>query len=429
MKATCLFTGHSFEISSAEEEFCRKNDIPFPVLSRRERFKEMLVFRNRPHLHTTTCGYSNKPIFSCIPPEKGFQVYDVEIWQSDKWDALQYGVDYDFSRPFFEQYYELLKRVPIPNLSVISGLSENSDYTNGITGAKNCYLVFGAAANEDCMFSKYINHCKDTLDCIMAYHCQLCYQCNDVTRCYNVKYATHCSDCSDSSFLFNCQSCRNCFGCVNLNSKEYHFYNEPLSKAAYEKKLKEINLGSYTSVQEESLKFSKFHSSFPIKFIHGKHNQNCTGNYVYNSKNCTDSYLVFESEDLENCLWIENGKSSLFHCMYGHGSELIYNSISCGDQSYNLKFCNDCWQSAHDMEYCMFCSYGAAHCFGCVGLKRKSYCIFNKQYSASEYHELVRRIKAHMRSTREFGRFFPGYISPFYYNQSDANDFFSDCKK
>jgi hypothetical protein len=51
-------------------------------------------------------------------PDKLYKVYSQDEWWSDKWNALDYGMDFDFSKKFFEQFSELMKKVP--NLSLIS---------------------------------------------------------------------------------------------------------------------------------------------------------------------------------------------------------------------------------------------------------------------------------------------------------------------
>ena len=63
-------------------------------------------------------------------------------------------------------------------------------------------------------------------------------------------------------------------------------------------------------------------------------------------------------------------------------------------------------------------------CFGCIGLKKRKYCIFNKQYSKEEYFELKDRIIEYMRGTKEYGEFFPIEMSPFPYNITMAQRFF-----
>ena len=73
-------------------------------------------------------------------PETKLTVYDHDVWWSDKWDPLEYGQDYDFSRPFFEQYKEFLVKVPHLALVNDNGTgSINSEYTQDFAFAKNCY--------------------------------------------------------------------------------------------------------------------------------------------------------------------------------------------------------------------------------------------------------------------------------------------------
>jgi len=75
------------------------------------------------------------------------------------------------------------------------------------------------------------------------------------------------------------------------------------------------------------------------------------------------------------------------------------------------------------MRYCDSCS-SCDTCFGCIGLQHKSYCILNKQYSKEEYDALMPKIIEHMKSTGEWGQFFPQSLSPYAYNESSALNFF-----
>jgi hypothetical protein len=63
-------------------------------------------------------------------------------------------------------------------------------------------------------------------------------------------------------------------------------------------------------------------------------------------------------------------------------------------------------------------------CFGCVGLKNKQYCIFNKQYTKEAYIETVQRLIEHMQTLGEWGRFSPQEHAPFSYNESVAQTYF-----
>jgi len=76
------------------------------------------------------------------------------------------------------------------------------------------------------------------------------------------------------------------------------------------------------------------------------------------------------------------------------------------------------------LDYCFYTHY-SKNCFGCIGLRHKQYCIFNKQYSKEEYEQLVPKIIEHMKSTGEFGEFFPAQYSDFAYNETIAQEYFT----
>jgi hypothetical protein len=82
------------------------------------------------------------------------------------------------------------------------------------------------------------------------------------------------------------------------------------------------------------------------------------------------------------------------------------------------------------MEYSTKC-YTASDLFGCVGMRKKQYCILNKQYTKEEYEELVPRIRKHMDEmpyvdkkgrVYRYGEFFPSELSPWAYNETTAQE-------
>ena len=66
---------------------------------------------------------------SVYSPDKPIKAYKTREWYGDKWDPMDYGREFDFSRPFFPQFRELMQAVP-QNALAILGDNENSDYTN-----------------------------------------------------------------------------------------------------------------------------------------------------------------------------------------------------------------------------------------------------------------------------------------------------------
>lgn len=62
--------------------------------------------------------------------------------------------------------------------------------------------------------------------------------------------------------------------------------------------------------------------------------------------------------------------------------------------------------------------YHCENCFGCVGLQRKKFCIFNQQYTEEEYWQKLDELKCAMLEREEYGEFFPLTYSPSYFPES-----------
>src|SRR3989344_3419888 len=125
-----------------------------------------------------------KEVISIFSQDKQISVYSQEYWQTDKWDPMQYGQDYDFSRPFFEQFGELIRRVPW--LSLFNWNNVNSEYCNMTTDNKNCYLVFGGDFNEDSAYSTFNFHSKNVMDVYWMNKGELSYEVVDTSGVYKV---------------------------------------------------------------------------------------------------------------------------------------------------------------------------------------------------------------------------------------------------
>ena len=123
-----------------------------------------------------------------FPKESPFPVYCRECWWSDKWDAVSYGKDFDFSKSFFEQYHELLKTVPSIGI-VKQGNNINSEYANRSSDNKNSYLVFGSNANENINYGSWINDSRDSMDCFSLFKSENCYECVDCVNSPNLFYS------------------------------------------------------------------------------------------------------------------------------------------------------------------------------------------------------------------------------------------------
>ena len=158
--------------------------------------------------------------------------------------------------------------------------------------------------------------------------------------------------------------------------------------------------------------------------MRGIQNENVVGNHVVHSKN---AYYCFDSMNLWDCRYCFQSFISAKDCMdtqESGGCELNYETSNSAYNIYNSLFCFQCMDNCNNIQYCTHCGVGTSNCFGCVGLKKKKYCVFNKQYSREEYEKLVARIIDHMMKTGEYGEFFPIKDSSFGYNLTVAQEYF-----
>ncbi len=375
---------------------------------------------NQLNLYERKCDLTGASVISNVRPDSPYTVYRQEDWYSDKWDALTYGMQFDFSRPFFEQWKDLFVQVPRPNLFTGYEFDENSQYTNHAGKNKNCYLIFDSDQNRDCYYSYSVNSCVNCMDCFRTRKSELCYECIDCIRCYGSSYLQDCDNCSESMFLKNCTGCKKCLMCSNLKNKEYYVENNQVSKEEFE--TIRTMLIKRSAMQSANQHFKKLKIEFPQKYMHGVQNENVVGDYLIQ---CKDAYQCFDSEDLWDCRYVFQGFMPLKNCMdiqeCGEG-ELLYECAVMGYNVHNCSFCHHTLAQMNDLLYCTLCPH-CKDCFGCVGLQRKQYCILNMQYTQQEYEELVPKLIAHMRTTKEWGEFFPVELSSYAYNETMAQEF------
>ncbi len=433
---SCQLCSASFTIQPDEEQFVQKLGFTYgsktfhPALSRYCsdcRLQLRTMHRNERFLNKARSDFSGKEIVALYTPEplwgEPYRIYSQDEWNSDGWDPLIYGRDFDFKRPFFEQFAELQKDVP--RLALITVSNENSAFTTGTGYCKNCYLINSSEYCEECYYGKLYQKCKDSVDCAYLYDSQLCYECFSCYGCYNCQYLQFSQNCSDCFFSSNLQSCKNCCLCTNVSHKEYYFLNEQLGKEEYEKRLAEFR-GNFTRTEQMKGALTEQTKGMIRKYANIVNSENCTGDYIENSSNCHDCYDMNDSQDCRNVCVGVNVKDC-YDCsnMYLK-PELCYDTLGT-IEAYNVAYCLYVFYSQR-MLYSDTCYY-SSDCFGCIGMVRKKYCIFNKQYTQEEYEQLVPKIIEHMQKSQEWGQFFPASMSPFGYNESLASEYFPLTKE
>lgn len=159
---------------------------------------------------------------------------------------------------------------------------------------------------------------------------------------------------------------------------------------------------------------------------------NFSGDYIAHSKNTHQTYVAYKLEDCKFCAFMTNARDCYDCTNFAEASEMMYEICQCGDQNSRILFSWWACTGCSNIEYSMF-PIGCKNVFGCVGTKKKEYCILNKQYTKSEYEKLRAQIIEQMDKNPykdaqgnmyKYGEFFPIELSPFGYNETTAHEFF-----
>jgi Zn ribbon nucleic-acid-binding protein len=428
----CQNCKKDFTVESEDFAFYKKISVPPPTFCPNCRFQRQLAFFNLVSLYKRNCDLCGKSSLSAYPPDTPYKVYCPPCWWSDKWDPFEYGRDYDFSRPFFEQFNELLHDVPHIALFVESNVFQTSPYTNYAGSLKNCYLLFNAEYNENSSVGHYVFNSNWIFDSSLAMQCENSY---DSMHFYKVNggvgLRTQVSESLDCYFVRDCQNCQNCFASANLRNKKYYIFNKPYTKEEYFEEIKKWDLGSYKTYRKVKKMAEEHWDSLPQKSPNAEMNVNCSGNLYFQSKNCKDSFEVTACED-SRYLRMAMDCKDCYDVTGWADAERCIDSFCIGRGAFDVKFSFLAALPANNMEYSALVIEGN-NFFGCASIKKGEYCIFNKRYSKEEFESLRKKIIDHMNEkpytdkvgrVYKYGEFFPAEMSPWAYNQTLADRFY-----
>ncbi|MFA6353878.1 MAG: hypothetical protein WCW93_03015 [Candidatus Paceibacterota bacterium] len=431
----CQNCKKDFTIEPEDFNFYKKINVPSPTFCGECRLVRRMAWRNERSLFKRPCAKTGKQIITMFHLDTDVVVYDHDLWWSDQWEPTDYGQEYDFSKPFFEQFQELLHKTPLANLGNSNCIG--SPYGNHNADCKYCYLTYASFQNERTHYALGAISSKDCIDAYKINKSELSY---NNTLC-NGLYKTHFSHDSDDSinsfFLEDCNNLQDCIGCVNLRNKSRCILNVQYSKEEYEKKKEELDFGSYKKLCEFENSYNKFVLNFPKRYASIIKSIGSTGDNIMNAKNIKNSFDIYggaeDSKYLIHCVDIKDS-----YDMYGAGggSSLMYESFDAGIEASQELFAvitHSCLET-----YYTYLCFSSKNLFGCIGLRGKQYCILNKQYSKEEYFELVPKIIEQMKTVPyidkkgivyKYGEFFPSELSPFAYNETIAQEYFTKTKE
>lgn len=408
----CPITGLSFEHHELERRHYERFGLPVPDIHPIARRIQKLAHANAWDLYWTTDTRTGKKILSCYDPAEHPIIYDRSYWMSDDFDAKQYGQAFDFSRSFFDQYFEMVSSIPKSNLVVLSG--ENIDYCNNASNSKNCYLSFNMLGSENLMYCARVFECRDSINLYNCRKCEMSYACADCFGCYNLRWSEFSTHCTDSAFLSNCRDCIDCYQCANISHKQYCIQNVQVTQQEYEKHMRAIDFGSWRVLQNEGSEWRAFLESQPLQAQHNTNCEDSTGVLMKNCRACINCSLLTNAEQCYESwgnIETENCDSS--------GEDAQYNTSTLGIVSCQRTACSLWLEHSYDIFYSQYIMQ-SHDCFGCYGVRKTSHGIFNRQYPLAEYEELKKKIIAHMKETGEWGTYFPPRFAAYPYEKTLA---------
>jgi hypothetical protein len=341
-----------------------------------------------------------------VPPEQ---------FHPHREDLLSYGRDYDPQKPFFEQLEILRQTVPVATLFAY-GSRENSDYANCVINSKNSYLSMTVVNAEDVCYSVSIKDGSSRVfNSVMARdNCENIYQSIGIIQSYNVFYSKYCHNCTDIRFCSNCIGCTHCLFCDDMENASYCIQNKQYTEQEYKQKKKELLDANK----------HKFYATYIALSSKAKNlvSENVTGQLLIECSDVQDGYYSYKIQDGHNTflVWGLEWDEHIYNMFVGWAptSTHMYGSVLWWMYSENVYSCfmfdncNNVWYSVY-MADCSFC-------FGCVGLKNKQFCIFNKQYTKEDRFTTVEMILSWLEKDGLLWNFFPATMNPFYFNDTAA---------
>jgi hypothetical protein len=343
-------------------------------------------------------------------PSKGrwFNLYynnDIDVWL---WNA------FDSSQNIFIQIYNLFSSSPkLGNLNFPN--SENCQYSEWVYGWKNCYLSIDVGEGvENILYSSIVLiNCKNVISSInINNNCENIFCCKNITSCFNIFYSKYLHSCNNIRFSSNLIGCNECLFCNDLQNHSYCIYNKQLEKEEYFKQK--------LVILENKNQFNLHLASITTApFI--RNSNEVTWWWLTHCTDIQEWYFLTRFVHGKNVMLWEwwNQSTNCYDCFYvWTNAQDYYAMVSSGIDSSQC-YCS-VWITRSQNIYYSYYLDNCSFCLGCIGLKNKSYCILNKQYSKEERYEKVDEIFAQMDADGTLGDFFPATMNPFYFNDTAA---------
>ncbi len=346
---------------------------------------------------------------TCMAPKfsgKGISYLDFEKIRENYVDYQQ-----KYTGNFWQSYKEIFNQISFPYLAKRWDV-ENADFAHKVFYSSNAYLSFEICYSEKVVYSVNIkDNCSYIFNSIMiGDNSENIYNSVWVFKSFNVFYSRFIFDSADIWFCSHMVGCKECMFCDNLEHKSYCIQNKQYEKEEYMKLKKQI--------LQEKAKFQTYFQTLPVT-KNLLWCENTQGEYLMKSHNLEYGMFSYHIIKWKNTLFVWDAKwCENFYDVASAAYGKDYYGLVWGGLGTNY-FCSIeivWWSNIYYSYFLNDCSY----CLGCIGLKNKSFCILNKQYSKEERFEKANEIFQQMESEWTLGQFFPWWMNPFYFNDTAA---------
>jgi len=327
----------------------------------------------------------------------------LQDFEENRETYIQYWLGYNTWISFFDHIKNIYSTLPMP-YTMSYGSSENSQYSEWTYMAKNVYLsTFVVYDCENVLYSYSVkSSCKNIFNSIMVWwSSENIYSSVGIIGSFSIFYSNHIEWSNNIWFSKNLIWCTECLFCENLENKSYCIKNISYEKNEYLKKKEDII--------KDKQKFPLYQQNIETKNMH-----------ISYSENIWNWYCIHELKDWNNCLfvWWRNIPSQNIFDSIGvsNGDYIIWCTWSWSGMNIYCSINSWIWNKIFYCDMCINCSY----CLGCIGLKNKSFCILNKQYTKEERFEKANEIFTQMEKDWQLWKFFPASMNPFYFNDTVA---------
>ncbi|MEK7105374.1 MAG: hypothetical protein AAB865_01690 [Patescibacteria group bacterium] len=411
----CVLTGEKWTMTDEEIGWCKKFNVPPSKYSPLARWRILAGFGSAAQYWNNKDPRTGKTMIAASHPSSGVKVIPDADWYAS--DFSNITRDDDPSRSVFATIRELETSVPfmafrntVPPVNSIAAVS---------LGDENSYFVLASRSKNSCFGINAVD-VEDSVEISQGNNISQSFNVSHSIRIFNSTVVMESQDCMNCQFIFDCRNCENCFMATNKRNKRFVFCNEQLTEDEYRRRMSEIDLtcrSTFLKWRDELYRRVREEAVWPENF--NDQAENSSGEYLTRVTNCRDCFTnVSGCHDQYRCAFTFDDTYENAYCFGVYsGANNVYGSC-LSPRSSQIRFSYLSVQS-QNLEYCIHC-YNCENCFGCVGLQRKKFCIFNKQYTEDEYWKKLDEIKCRMLDAGEYGEYFPLSMSPMCFLDSGA---------